>query len=430
MKMNTINEKNIYEILTELFSFRTLKRRENIKDLNKIYDLLEKPCKNSKIIHIAGTNGKGSTASFLENIFISKGYNVCKFTSPHILKYNERIVFNKEMIEDEKIIYYYYFITDILKKYKFNLNFFEITFFIALLYFNEKKPDFIILETGLGGRLDATNTINSDISIITNISFDHTDILGDTLQKIAFEKAGIIKNNSLCIYSQNCPELINEINKRTDKSINVLNEYSNLKIELDKDNLKTVVTINENKFILPLFGKFQGYNFLLAYKVSKIYDIEDSIIQKGLDNVYWPARFEFFQKNPPVILDAAHNDDSIQKLSENLKELYKKNEVIFITSFLKTKDFSSVFSKLEEISDKIFITSLKEVVYGLSSNEIKEKMLNLNIPTENVTFEDNILIAYKEGLKIIKRNPSYKAIVICGSFYEISKFKMLISKST
>lgn len=428
--MNTINEKNIYEILTELFSFRTLKRRENIKDLNKIYDLLEKPCKNSKIIHIAGTNGKGSTASFLENIFISKGYNVCKFTSPHILKYNERIVFNKEMIEDEKIIYYYYFITDILKKYKFNLNFFEITFFIALLYFNEKKPDFIILETGLGGRLDATNAINSDISIITNISFDHTDILGDTLQKIAFEKAGIIKNNSLCIYSQNCPELINEINKRTDKSINVLNEYSNLKIELDKDNLKTVVTINENKFILPLFGKFQGYNFLLAYKVSKIYDIEDSIIQKGLDNVYWPARFEFFQKNPPVILDAAHNDDSIQKLSENLKELYKKNEVIFITSFLKTKDFSSVFSKLEEISDKIFITSLKEVVYGLSSNEIKEKMLNLNIPTENVTFEDNILIAYKEGLKIIKRNPSYKAIVICGSFYEISKFKMLISKST
>ena len=428
--MNTINEKNIDEILTELFSFRTLKRRENIKDLNKIYDLLEKPCKNSKIIHIAGTNGKGSTASFLENIFISKGYNVCKFTSPHILKYNERIVFNKEMIEDEKIIYYYYFITDILKKYKFNLNFFEITFFIALLYFNEKKPDFIILETGLGGRLDATNTINSDISIITNISFDHTDILGDTLQKIAFEKAGIIKNNSLCIYSQNCPELINEINKRTDKSINVLNEYSNLKIELDKDNLKTVVTINENKFILPLFGKFQGYNFLLAYKVSKIYDIEDSIIQKGLDNVYWPARFEFFQKNPPVILDAAHNDDSIQKLSENLKELYKKNEVIFITSFLKTKDFSSVFSKLEEISDKIFITSLKEVVYGLSSNEIKEKMLNLNIPTENVTFEDNILIAYKEGQKIIKRNPSYKAIVICGSFYEISKFKMLISKST
>lgn len=427
--MNTINEKNIDKILTELFSFRTLKRRENIKDLNKIYDLLEKPCKNSKIIHIAGTNGKGSTASFLENIFISKGYNVCKFTSPHILKYNERIVFNKEMIEDEKIIYYYYFITDILKKYKFNLNFFEITFFIALLYFNEKKPDFIILETGLGGRLDATNTINSDISIITNISFDHTDILGDTLQKIAFEKAGIIKNNSLCIYSQNCPELINEINKRTDKSINVLNEYSNLKIELDKDNLKTVVTINENKFILPLFGKFQGYNFLLAYKVSKIYDIEDSIIQKGLDNVYWPARFEFFQKNPPVILDAAHNDDSIQKLSENLKELYKKNEVIFITSFLKTKDFSSVFSKLEEISDKIFITSLKEVVYGLSSNEIKEKMLNLNIPTENVTFEDNILIAYKEGLKIIKRNPSYKAIVICGSFYEISKFKMLISKS-
>ena len=109
--------------------------------------------------------------------------------------------------------------------------------------------------------------------------------------------------------------------------------------------------------------------------------------------------------------------------------LYFWNITFLILNYFLS-DFSSVFSKLEEISDKIFITSLKEVVYGLSSNEIKEKMLNLNIPTENVTFEDNILIAYKEGLKIIKRNPSYKAIVICGSFYEISKFKMLISKST
>ncbi len=424
-------DKNIDEILGELFSFRTARRRENIDDLKEIYNIMGSPCKNCRIIHIAGTNGKGSTASFIENILLCAGYNVCKFTSPHIMKYNERIVSNKRKISDKKITEYYFFVLEILKKYnpEHNLNFFEITFFIALSYFNEQNPDFIILETGLGGRLDATNTINSDISVITNISFDHTAILGNTLEEIAYEKAGIIKNNGLCLYSHDCPELVTEIGRRTSHSINVLKEYESVEIKLDKINFKTIVSIDKKEFILPLFGKFQGHNFLLSYKISKIYNIDDSVIQEGLNSVYWPARFEFFQKTPPVILDAAHNDDSIQKLTENLQELYAKNEVIIITSFLETKDFSSVFSKLEKISDKIYITSLKNIVYGLTSLEIKEKMISLGIPLKNIIFEDDILTAYREALTLIKEEDSYRAIVICGSFYEISKFRTLISEN-
>jgi len=426
----------IDNILDELFSLRTGKRRENIDDLKLIYALLGKPCNSVKVIHIAGTNGKGSTATFLENILLEAGYNVGKFTSPHILRYNERILYNRQMIDDEEIVENYFFLKQVIKNCKMEnenfkdiyLNFFEITTFIALMFFAKKNPDFLVIETGLGGRLDATNIINSDIALITNITFDHTAILGNSLKEIAYEKAGIIKNRELCIYADSLPELEEEINKKTENSINIIKKYNDMEIELDKTNYKTLIKFQNNEFILPLFGKFQANNFLLAYETAKFYNIDNETIQNGVHKVYWPARFEFFSVEPPVILDAAHNDDSIRKLIENLTEIYKRNEVIIITSLLETKDFEKVFTKLEKITDKIFITSLKDTVNGLSSAEIREKMISLNIPVDGIIFEDNILTAYKSAMNIIKeKNSGYKAIVICGSFFEIAKFNRMVA---
>ena len=426
----------IDSILDELFSLRTGKRRENIDDLKLIYALLGKPCNSVKIIHIAGTNGKGSTATFLENILLEAGYNVGKFTSPHILRYNERILYNRQMIDDEEIVENYFFLKQMIENCKrenenlkdIYLNFFEITTFIALMFFAKKNPDFLVIETGLGGRLDATNIINSDIALITNITFDHTAILGNSLKEIAYEKAGIIKNRELCIYADSLPELEEEINKKTENSINIIKKYNDMEIELDKTNYKTLIKFQNNEFILPLFGKFQANNFLLAYETAKFYNIDNETIQNGVHKVYWPARFEFFSVEPPVILDAAHNDDSIRKLIENLTEIYKRNEVIIITSLLETKDFEKVFTNLEKITDKIFITSLKDTVHGLSSAEIREKMISLNIPVDGIIFEDNILTAYKSAMNIIKgKNSRYKAIVICGSFFEIAKFNRIVA---
>ena len=418
----------IEKILEEIFSLRNKSHRENIDDLKKVYKLLGEPCKNRKVIHIAGTNGKGSTSAFLENIFFYSGYNVGKFTSPHILKYNERIVSNKKMISDKKIQKYYEVIKKMLSELKLKINFFEITTFVALLFFEEENLEFIILETGLGGRLDATNVVNSVISVITNVSFDHTAILGNTLKEIAFEKAGIIKNGEICIFSQNLSELENEINKKTKKSINVLKKYKNIDIELDKKNFTTTIKFEDDKkikkFELPLFGKFQGNNFLLSYEIAKRFGISDKDIQNGINHLKLFGRFEIFSKNPFVILDVAHNEDSMKVLFENLSFLYKKNEVIFITSMLKTKDFVPIFEKIQEFSDKIFITSLKDVTYGMSSHEIKkeiEKFENKEKFFEKIVFEDDILAAYKKAKKLEK----YKAIVICGSFYEIAKFKKL-----
>ena len=436
--MRTINKRITEESLNQ-----------NNEKLKKIYELLGEPCKNKKIIHIAGTNGKGSTATFLENIFFAGGYSVAKFTSPHILKFNERILINKKMISDEDVVKYYEIVMELLEKNSFQINFFEIATFMALLYFEEKNPDFIFLETGLGGRYDATNVVNSTIAVITNISFDHVSLLGNSLDKIADRKAGIIKNRQLCIYAQNLTELENAVKKETDNSINVLKKYDNFQVELDTQNYKTIVKILENEnldkfeniedkknksklkkiFILPLFGKFQANNFLLAYEIAKIYGIGDEIIQKGLDKISLAGRFEIFSQNPDTILDVAHNDDSVRVLVENLNELFKNDEVIFILSILGTKDIANIFEKILEKNYKIFITSLKEVTYGLSANEIKKNLENSNILTNNIIFEDNILDAYNQAKQmVLQKNSRYKAIVVCGSFYEIAKFKKLCGK--
>ena len=446
----------IDEVLEKIFNMRTINKRitneslkQNNEKLRKIYELLGEPCKNKKIIHIAGTNGKGSTVTFLEGIFFAAGYSVAKFTSPHILRFNERILVDKEMISDEDVVKYYEVVMDILEKNSLQINFFEITTFMALLYFEAKNPDFIFLETGLGGRYDATNVVNSAIAAITNVSFDHVSLLGNSLEKIADRKAGIIKDGQLCIYAQNLAELENAVKKETDNLVNVLKKYENLQVELDTQNYKTIVKILENEnleeseniedkknkrnlektFILPLFGKFQANNFLIAYEIAKIYGISDEIIQKGLDKISLAGRFEIFSQNPATILDVAHNDDSVRVLVENLNELFKNDEVIFILSILGTKDIANIFEKILEKNYKIFITSLKDVTYGLSANEIKKNLENANILTNNIIFEDNILDAYNQAKEmILEKNSRYKAIVVCGSFYEIAKFKKLCGK--
>ena len=444
----------INEILEKIFNMRTINKRitkeslnQNNEKLKKIYELLGKPCENKKIVHIAGTNGKGSTATFLENIFFAAGYSVAKFTSPHILRFNERILVNKEMISDEDVVKYCEAVMNVLEENGLQINFFEIATFVALLYFKEKNPDFIFLETGLGGRYDATNIVKSTIAAITNVSFDHVALLGNSLEKIADRKAGIIKNGHLCIYAQNLAELEEAVKRETDNSVNVLEKYKGFQAELDNQNYNTIVKIVENKnskesgniekinnnknnlektFVLPLFGKFQANNFLIAYEIAKIYGINDKVIQKGLDEISLAGRFEIFSKNPATILDVAHNDDSVKVLTENLNELFKDDEVIFVLSVLGTKDIANIFKRILEKNYKIFITSLKDVIYGLSAEEIKKNLENSNISTKNIIFEDDILQAYNQAKEmVLKKDNSYKAIVVCGSFYEIAKFKKL-----
>lgn len=412
---------NIDTILNKIYSYKAVPK-ENLNTVKHVLDLLKNPEKQLKIIHIAGTNGKGSTASIIEAILLEAGYNVGKFTSPHIIRYNERIQYNRTEISNSEIIYYFKLIEEILINENIYLNFFEISTVIMFSYFKDKNIDYAVIETGLGGRLDATNVANSILSIITNISFDHTDILGDTLDKIAYEKAGIVEKDELCIFADNKPELLNAVKQHTSKYINVLEKYKNSVIFLNNENFHTEITIENNKFDLPLFGIFQGYNFFLAYETALLLNIDIKTIQNSLLKIKWPARFEVFSYKPLIILDAAHNIDSIDVLKENLLNLYKKEDIVVIFSLLKDKSLEKIIPKLEEFSSNIFITSLDEYPRGLTAFEIKEKLSGILLQS-NYYFENDINKTLESAKKLNK-----KIIIVCGSFYLISKFNSSIKK--
>lgn len=409
---------NIDNILNKIFELRAVPKK-NLNNIKFVLKKLGNPEKNLKIIHIAGTNGKGSAASMLESVLITAGYNVGKFTSPHIIKFNERIVYNKKEIPDEEIAGFFDIIEKITEKYNIYLNFFEVTTIIMFCYFNKLKPDYTIIECGLGGRLDATNTGNSYLSVITNISFDHTAVLGNTLKEIAFEKAGIVHDGQICIFAGNHSELTEAVKNKTDNFVDIMTKYKNIDISLDKTTLHTKISLNNSIFEIPLYGIFQGWNFLLVYETAKILKIEDSIIAKGISDVKWPGRFEIYSKDPLIILDAAHNTDSVKVLRDNILSLYPKSETAVIISVLKDKNINEIFSLAEEFTDNIFCTSLSESHRGFTSEELKN-VIKRNDPSIEYYFDDDLEKITRKALSLNK-----KVLIVCGSFYLISKFKEL-----
>ena len=409
---------NIDNILNKIFKLRAVPKK-NLNNIKFVLKKLGNPEKNLKIIHIAGTNGKGSAASMLESVLITAGYNVGKFTSPHIIKFNERIVYNKKEIPDEEIAGFFDIIEKITEKYNIYLNFFEVTTIIMFCYFNKLKPDYTIIECGLGGRLDATNTGNSYLSVITNISFDHTAVLGNTLKEIAFEKAGIVHDGQICIFAGNHSELTEAVKNKTDNFVDIMTKYKNIDISLDKTTLHTKISLNNSIFEIPLYGIFQGWNFLLVYETAKILKIEDSIIAKGISDVKWPGRFEIYSKDPLIILDAAHNTDSVKVLRDNILSLYPKSETAVIISVLKDKNINEIFSLAEEFTDNIFCTSLSESHRGFTSEELKN-VIKRNDPSIEYYFDDDLEKITRKALSLNK-----KILIVCGSFYLISKFKEL-----
>ncbi len=404
----------INELLDELYSYSLFGIKLGLDNIQKICDELGNPEKKYKIIHITGTNGKGSTSTIIETVLLEAGCSVGKYTSPHILKFNERIRANGKDISDEEIALTYEKVKNAIKNIGITPTFFEVTTAMMFLYFAEKKVQYAVLEVGMGGRFDATNVADGDIAVITNVSLDHTEYLGKTIYDIAFEKAGIIKEKSFVVVGDSNKEFLKAVSEKKKTFVNTEEKYKDVKYNLNFKNFMTEIYISEKKFNLSLFGDYQVKNFLCAYEALKHLGISDDIIEKAVSKVVWQCRFERFSQNPLTILEGAHNIDGILNLKKILTHEYRPDEIVMIISILKDKKVKEMLEVCESFSDKIILTSLSDNPRGLSG----EKLLEYTDKSSVFSVEDDIKKAYETAEKSNRR-----IIVVCGSFYTCERFK-------
>ncbi len=405
---------NIEKLLDELYSYSLHGIKLGLKNIEDICLAMGNPQKDYKTIHVAGTNGKGSTSTTIETVLIEDGKTVGKYTSPHILKFNERISVNGKEITDEEIAYYYSYVKDIVNDLKITPTFFEVTTAMMFKYFSDKKIEFAVIEVGMGGRFDATNVIDGDICIVTNVSLDHTEFLGKTVYEIACEKAGIIKKNSKVIVGSSDVEFLKAIEEKTNNYIDIIEKYKDAKYFLDFNSYKTVVELDNEKYKFSLFGDYQYKNFLCAFEALKEIKIPLNVIKRGIEKVKWQCRFEIIQQNENIlVLDGAHNEEGMRTLCETLSHGFSKSEVVAIVSILKDKDYKKILDLLEKSVDEIVFTSLSDNKRGQSALELYNSSNKIN-----KNYKENIVEAYD-----LAKNMKKKVILLCGSFYLLSKFK-------
>lgn len=392
------------EILTSQEKFCIRLGLERIKSLMEIYN---NPQDKIRIIHIAGTNGKGSVSSILANILKCSGYKVGLYTSPHLIDYTERIQINNNPISKENFAQYVFDIC----KHNIELTEFEVLTAAAFNYFYDNKVDYAIIETGLGGRFDATNICTLPIlEIITSISLDHTDRLGTTIEDIASEKAGIIKENSNVITASN------NLGYNTIKTIakmqraNLITSENNTKTIYE--NKTNYAIINGKKTPFGLLGLYQEKNLALVLKAAEFLKLSQNAVKNGIKTVKWPARLEYI-KEKNILIDGAHNPDAAFELKKSLDYYFKNEKRIFIYSSLTTKDYKAVAKTLFAPDDEIYFYEFSHK-NALSFEEFKSSMPELNI--QKYTSD----IIRKDCLKIVTGS-----LYMIGEFRKISLNKLL-----
>lgn len=380
--------------------------------------------KNMKFIHIAGTNGKGSCTEIISNILIKEGYKVGKFLSPHLIKYNERISINGVEISDEEIINLIEELKPKMDVYSkennIQVTLFELLTIMALLYFYRNNVDFVVLETGLGGLYDCTNVITKPlVSIITSIGYDHMHILGDTLQKIAYQKAGIIKQNSDTVIFKQTEEIDNVFIKECkikNNKLHIINEKDILNYRYD-ENMQYFDLKNIKNLSINLKGKVQIKNASMCLEAINIikengYKISDKSIKEGLSSVVHKGRMEILNKNPLIIYDGAHNEPAINNLLQMVEMYYKKYKRVYVISILERKDYEKMIKLLAKDKESIFILTSGNDEEKYASSE---KLYNIAIKYKE---KDKIfMMELENAIEELFKNYENTANFIVGSFY-------------
>ena len=389
---------------------------------------LGNPQNELKFIHVAGTNGKGSVSSMLSSVLCEAGYKVGLYTSPYVLEFNERMRVNGRNIPRDTLARLTEKVSLVAEKMADRPTEFELITAIAFEYFKEEGCHIVVLEVGMGGRLDATNIIEKPLlSIITGIALDHTAFLGNTVEEIATEKAGIIKENSVALWGGEDTAARAVIEAETAKKQSILckTDYSKLKIRsCDLDG--TVFGYRARKELkITLLGSYQPRNASIVLdaidNLSGVgLKVSEEAIRQGLMKAKWPARFEIISREPMIIFDGAHNPQGIDAATESIRLYFGDEKVIVISGVLKDKDYNRISRSISTIASRVY-TITPNNPRALSAKEYANVLHSLGasaLPTEFI--EEALTLAASEA----KREG--RAICCLGSLYTYGEIKAII----
>jgi len=362
---------------------------------------------STKWIHVAGTNGKGSVSSSLAAILTSNGYKTGLYTSPHLIDFRERIRINGECISETFVIDFVASVRQLMIDIK--PSFFEITVAMAFEYFKQQQIDWGIIEVGLGGRLDSTNVIEGDLKVITSIGFDHMDLLGDQLEQIASEKAGIIKGPSPTVIQRNIPN-------------QALNVILNRAKSCDSDAILSTDAPTEWYQNFELKGKYQQLNISTIFTAIEVLkstgvSLDESQIQNGLSNIVklsgLRGRWEIIKQDPTIICDTGHNEDGIRFIIDQLKSIKSTQDIIFIWGMVKDKDRKKILSLLPK--DSTYLIVKPQVQRGHDSNLMTQEFIELGLNAKECY---KMPEAIEQAISLAKNNDSI--IFIGGSTFTVA----------
>lgn len=425
------------DILNNINSREVKRRSYDLSRMLKLLEELGNPQYGMKFVHVAGTNGKGSTSKLVYNMLRQTNLNVGLTISPHILEINERIVVNDSEINDQDFVTLSEKVLkaeNIIEAEYEKLTYFEFITAVAFLYFKEKKCDICVLEVGMGGLSDSTNVIrdiDKILCLITPISFDHMAFLGNTIEEIASQKAGIItKNTSVITYNEN-DKVLKIIEDEARKKESKFYSYKEIKVDnlkIDEFSSSFDLSFKGHKIEdikLNLLGYYQVHNAMLAIAgilelIDKnIIDISYDEIKKAVANTRWQGRMELINKNPRIVLDGAHNSDGIDNLVRNFS-LFKYNKLYIISSILSDKDHKKMLESLSKYSKDLFLLDLDNI----RKTEIDILKREAEEYFENVEITRDIKSAIEDVKKLATNDD---LIVITGSLYLVSEIKQLFA---
>ncbi len=430
---------NSYEQAVEyIFNVPRFTKKNTMADTKAFLEKLGNPDLGLRIIHVAGTNGKGSVCAYMRNILEAAGKRVAVFTSPHLVDVRERFMIDGEMISKKAFYEAFQIIYNLLNWEEleagegYHPTFFEYMFFIAMLVFKESAPDYCILETGLGGRLDATNAVaKKELAVITRISLEHTEYLGDTLEKIAGEKAGIMAQDSPVVFADTQEETtLVFLEKAKDLSCECFpvskSHYTLLNFKNKSIDFSYVSRYDYNvKIHLNTLAKYQVENCALALRAIEVLDVDRSISQQtlvqGVGKAFWPGRME--EVLPEIFVDGAHNADGVRAFLETVSEDAFEGKRSILFSVVSDKDYAQMLKKITEsgLFQKIYLAHMGN--YRATSLEEMKRHLPESFRGEVLLYE-----SVKDAFEAVKeKKKKNERVYIVGSLYLVGEIKEYVN---